>query len=183
MASSLENVKLGVCSVTFDGVDLGYTKGGVQFEVTTETYEVTIDQFGETPVSNYITGRMVRVTTPFAETTLENMQKLLPGATLITDATTPTKKKVEVTTGVGISLINTAKPLRLRPQGNTTAAEDVTIPKANTPGNVTFAYELNRERIFNCEWMGYPDVGVLGAGNAGEAILFIYGDPTADATP
>lgn len=175
MASSLENVKLGVCSVTYNAVDLGYTKGGVQFEVTTETYEVTIDQFGETPVSNYITGRMARVTTPFAETTLENMQRLLPGSTLITDAVTPTKKKVEVTTGVGINLINTAQPLRLRPLGLTDASEDITLPKANTPGNVTFAYELNRERIFNCEWFAYPDNAT------GDDVLFIYGDVTATA--
>ena len=34
MASSTENVKLGVCTILFDGNDLGYTKGGVEVELT-----------------------------------------------------------------------------------------------------------------------------------------------------
>lgn len=175
MASSLENVKIGVCSVMFDAVDLGYTKGGVSFEVTTETYTVTIDQFGETPVNNYITGRLAKVTTPLAETTLENMISIMPGSTLVIDGVTATKKKVVVTTGVGINLIATAKPLTLHPIGETTAAFDLTIPRANTPGQVSFSYNVNQERVFNCEWMGYPDNAV------GDSTLYVYGDITATA--
>lgn len=39
----VKNIKLGSCRVLFDGVDLGYTKGGVQVEVATETLKVTVD--------------------------------------------------------------------------------------------------------------------------------------------
>ncbi len=38
--SNTENVKLGPCKITYDGVDLGYTKGGVEVTVETSTYEV-----------------------------------------------------------------------------------------------------------------------------------------------
>lgn len=85
MASSTENVKLGVCSVIFDGINLGYTKGGVEVEVTTNTHEVTVDQFGDTPIGEIITGRMVSATVPLAETTLENLVATMPGSTLISD--------------------------------------------------------------------------------------------------
>ncbi len=78
MASSTENVKLGVCTVLFDGNDLGYTKGGVEVEVATTTHEVKVDQFGETPISELITGRTVTVKTPLAETTLENLVAIMP---------------------------------------------------------------------------------------------------------
>ncbi|HHO6394217.1 TPA: hypothetical protein ACRVMJ_005009, partial [Escherichia coli] len=47
----VKNIKLGACKVSFGGVDLGYTKGGVQVEVATETLKVTVDQLGQTVIS------------------------------------------------------------------------------------------------------------------------------------
>src|SRR5512133_1322978 len=91
-----ENVKLGVCNVTFNAVDLGLTKGGVEVEVTTETHKVMVDQFGNVPINEYIIAREVKIRVPMAETTLENLVKIMPGATLTTDGVTPTKKKVGV---------------------------------------------------------------------------------------
>lgn len=85
MASTTENVKLGVCSVLFDGVNLGFTKGGVEVEVATTTHEVKVDQFGETPISELVTGRTVSASVPLAETTLENLVQIMPGSTLVTD--------------------------------------------------------------------------------------------------
>lgn len=82
MASNTRNVKLGVCNVYFDGIDLGYTKGGVEVTVTTETYKSTVDQFGQAPITELIMGREVKVTCPLAETTIENMVRIMPGATI-----------------------------------------------------------------------------------------------------
>lgn len=82
MASDTKNVKLGVCLVTFDGVDLGYTKGGVEVEVTTETKKVMVDQFGNSEINEYILGRTCMVKVPLAETTIENLARFMPGATL-----------------------------------------------------------------------------------------------------
>ncbi|OCP21898.1 MULTISPECIES: hypothetical protein [unclassified Ensifer] len=85
MPSNTENVKLGVCTALFDSADLGFTKGGVEVEVQTNTHEVTVDQMGETPIDEIITGRTVQVTIPMAETTLENLARVMPGSTLVTD--------------------------------------------------------------------------------------------------
>jgi len=82
MASNTKNVKLGVCQVFFDGVDLGFTQGGVEVTVTTETHKVNIDQFGNTTINEYIMGREVMAKVPMAETTLENLVTIMPGATL-----------------------------------------------------------------------------------------------------
>ena len=81
--SSTDNVKLGVCRIYFGGVDLGYTKGGVEVEVATETYKVEVDQFGKTPINENIMGRTVQAKVPLAETTLENMARIMPGATIV----------------------------------------------------------------------------------------------------
>lgn len=171
MPSSTENVKLGVCTVLFDSIDLGFTKGGVDVEVQTSTHEVKVDQYGETPVNELITGRTVSVKVPLAETTLDNLVAIMPGAVLVTDSVTPTKKKVVVATGVSTSLLATAKTLVLRPKG-TTGAEDFTVHKANCPGALNFAYKIDDERVYMAEFKGYADED----GN-----LFTLGDESAAA--
>lgn len=82
MASDTNNVKLGVCQVFFGGVDLGYTKGGVEVEATTETHKIEVDQFGKSVINEIIMGRNVAATVPLAETTLENLVRIMPGAIL-----------------------------------------------------------------------------------------------------
>jgi hypothetical protein len=83
MVSDTRNVKLGVCQIFFGGVDLGYTKGGVEVTVVTETHEVMVDQFGKSAISQSIIGRDIMAKVPLAETTLENMVKIMPGAVLV----------------------------------------------------------------------------------------------------
>lgn len=111
MASSTNNVKLGVCVVSYDGVDLGYTQGGVEVSVSTDTHDVNIDQFGKTAVSQLVMGRSVKVKVPLAETTLENMVAIMPGAIMtevggaaatgtITVATNPTALETILVNGV-----------------------------------------------------------------------------------
>ena len=167
-----ENVKLGVCRVLFDGVDLGFTKGGVEVSVATETHEVQVDQAGQTPINEYIMGRTVSVKAPLAETTLENLVAIMPGAKLITDGVTPTKKRVDVSLGVGVSLLSMAKTLVLHPVSLPDAdkSEDFTVFKAATAGALDFAYKLDDERVFSCEFKGYPN---------DKNLLFAVGDPLA----
>lgn len=283
--SDIKNVKLGVCKVTFDGVDLGYTKGGVEVSVKTDTHKVNVDQFGKTPINEYVMGREVTVKVPLAETTLDNLVKTMPGATLvqvgaaaatgtITIASIPTTgqtitingktvtfktkgtafaganevdldttavlvannlrtfingtgdaaiatvtasgataavvltadtkgfagnsftlvtgtaaaavtmsaatmtgglngtgaARVDVPTGIGSNLLDFAKVLTLRPTGMTDASEDFIVYRAATAGALQYAYKLEDERIFTCEFNGYPDP---------TGRLFAIGDPAA----
>lgn len=265
--SDTKNVKLGVCKVFFGGVDLGYTQGGVQVTVKTETHKVNVDQFGKTTVNELIMSRDVTAKVPLAETTLQNLVNVMPGATLnivggaqavgkltvasvpaegdtvtvngkaftfkaapsaaadvliggtaaatatnlqaklaaepttssvsravwtvaaavvtgtyatkgvagntftlassaasvtvqaFAGGTEPTSQNVSVTTGIGISLLDIAKELRLHPQNkaDNDKSEDFVIPLAATPGGLEFAYEVEKERIYNTDFMGYPN--------------------------
>jgi hypothetical protein len=278
MPSSTKNVKLGVCQVFFDGVDLGYTQGGVEVTVSTETHKVNVDQFGKTTINEYILGRDVMAKVPMAETTLENMVAIMPGAALtqtggtvasgtITFATAasvandtvtvngavftcktvpatpyefapgasftasaqnlaavlqastdpkvavasytlagavvtvkygselqygttgkqgiegnaftlaksgtnvtvsgatlsggvePTSVSVAVATAIGTDLLAVAKELRFHPTSKaaTDKSDDFVIPLAATSGALNFAYKLENERIYNVDFMGYPD--------------------------
>lgn len=98
MASNTKNVKLGVCKVIYGGVDLGYTKGGVDVTVKTDTHKVNIDQFGKTPVNEYLMGRDITVKAPLAETTLDNLVATMPGATLTATGGTVASGTITVTT-------------------------------------------------------------------------------------
>jgi hypothetical protein len=266
----------------YKGVDLGYTKGGVEVDVTTATHQVNVDQFGESVVNEFITKRDIKVVVPLAETTLENLVAIMPGSSLVGDgsaasatitistnpvandtvvvngvtftfvatATTPfqvtiggtaaataanlqaklaastagkvviakytvnaaivtvtydskgvegntftlvktgtgvtlsaatltggvnpTKQRVDVTNGLQAgSLLANSGALVLHPidKLDTDLSEDLIIPKAGTAGGMKFAYKHNEERIFNTEFMGYPDPVTQ--------VLFTLGDPTA----
>lgn len=170
-----ENVKLGVCNITFNAVDLGLTKGGVEVEVTTETHKVIVDQFGNVPVNEYIIAREVKVRVPLAETTLENLVRIMPGATLVTDSVTPTKKKVEVKHATGVNLLDLAEELILHPAAlpSIDKSQDFNVPLAMTAGAINYSYKLDEERIFNVEFMAYP--------NSTTGVMFIVGDKTATA--
>jgi hypothetical protein len=292
MSSNTRNIKLGVCQVTWDGVDLGLTQGGVEIAISTTSHEVKVDQYGDTPVDDYITGRTCKAKVPLVETTIANMARIMPGAvlkqsggtkatgtltfstaapvdgdsvtlngvvfswatnplpntndmpiagtfseaaaglaakinastdplvsritasanlgvvtltadeygveandfTLASDITTtanltlsgakltgganPSIEGVSVPTGVGISLLKTAKKLVFHPQGLPAAdkSEDFIMPLANTPGAATFNYKLDAERVFNVEFNAYPDssLGVSGK-------MFYFGNEDADA--
>jgi len=170
---STENIKMGTCKISLGGADLGLTMGGVEVEVTTSTHETKVDQFGDTIVNERIMGRNIVVKAPLAETTLERMAAVMPAAELITDNTDPQnpKKKVVVKTGVGTSLLDIAAELVLHPidRPDSDVSEDLTIPLAATAGAMNFAYKYDQERVFNCDFKGYPDA---------DGVLFLYGDKT-----
>lgn len=172
--SNTQNVKLGVCRVTFGGTDLGFTKGGVEVSVETQTHEVTVDQMGDTPINEYITSRSCTVTVPLAETTLENLVKVMPGATLVTDTQETSKKYVTVPTATGQSLLKVAQVLILHPIANADndKSDDFTVMRAATAGAMSYSYKLDDERIFSCEFKAYADED----GN-----LFKVGDTSAVA--
>jgi hypothetical protein len=116
MRSKTSNVKLGVCKVVFGGVDLGFTQGGVEVSVSSETHKVQIDQFGKTPIAETIMGRSVAAKVPLAETTIEHLSLVMPGATIVvvggarasgtvTIATNPAANSTIVINGVTITFV------------------------------------------------------------------------------
>lgn len=171
-----ENVKLGPCNVTWDGSSLGYTKGGVDVSITTSKRKVTVDQLGESEINEYITGRSVTVRCPLAETDLTMLASVIPGATLITDATVSSKKKIVVPTGVGMSLRDTAAKLVLHPTHLPAGSknDDFVVLLAAPSGDIEFAFKHDEERIYMVEFVGYPDI-------ENDDLLYVIGDESAAA--
>lgn len=143
MPSDTKNVKLGPCAVLFDGVDLGYTQGGVEVEVQTNTHEVKVDQFGDTPINDLVTGRIVTAKVPLAETTVENMARLMPGSTVVGNGVKASQTVTFVTAAPvnndAVVIAGTAFTFKTSPVG----VNDMAIPASITAAATALAAKIN----------------------------------------
>lgn len=167
-------IKLGPGKVTFDEggtspVILDSTIGGIQLNYSATYRETTTDQTGTTPVKKHRTGQAVSVVVPFAESDLEKLQKMVPGSTLVTGATSGTKR-IEIDAEV-VDMLTFAKQLKLEPI-NGTAEDTVILHKAAPELEISQAYTIENERVWNVTFVGYPDA-------ANSNLLLSIGDPAA----
>ena len=140
MASNTKNVKLGVCKISFDGTDLGYTKGGVEVSVKTDTHKVNVDQFGKTTVNEYIMGRELTAKVPLVETTMQNLVAIMPGAFLTMAGGKVATGKITITTnpsdGNTITIGGTTLTF-IRGGAVTSASTALTISVTSAAGGIT----------------------------------------------
>lgn len=142
MADS-DNVKMGVCNVTFNGTDLGYTKGGVKCSYGSESTEITVDQ-ADAPVGEVMTKQTFEVKVPMAETNLTVLATLLPGATLLTDGT---KKRMVMSGAAGADLLTNSKVLIVTPVTGV-VNDGLYIPHAIPLPKIEFGYEKDNIRVY-----------------------------------
>ena len=178
---TIDNLELGPCVVKYgvsgSEVDLGFTMGGVTVTIETEVADVVTDQFGSVIMKQILVGRNATITVPFAETDLTLMSKLIPGASLVTDAVTATKKKVIVNTPIGSDLVaSVAQALLLIKAIGNTASTDLTDQfrffKAAPSGELEFAFSIEDQRVWEVEFTAYPD-------STQNFAIGVFGDPAA----
>lgn len=144
MPSNTRNVKLGVCSVTFDGVDLGYTQGGVEVTVATETKKVMVDQFGNSEIDEVIMGRTCHAKVPLAETTLQNLVRIMPGATLVATGATQATATVTFSTAVPVTTDKvTVNGVDFTFKTSPLTVNDIAIPATFTLAAAALAAAIN----------------------------------------
>lgn len=136
---------------------LGDTFGGVKINVATETQEIEVDQYMDA-VNEIITKRTVTVDVPLAEYTLENLLLAFPGSSIITDATTPTKKQLVIAGISGSSMITYAGQLRLHPlsaASDTDVSKDWTFFNAAPTGNFDITYDKQNLKVIGLSFKAY----------------------------
>lgn len=144
MPSNTRNVKLGVCSVTFDGVDLGYTQGGVEVTVATETKKVMVDQFGNSEIDEVIMGRTCHAKVPLAETTLQNLVRIMPGATLVATGAAAATGTVTFSTAVPVTTDKvTVNGVDFTFKTSPVTVNDIAIPATFTLAAAALAAAIN----------------------------------------
>jgi hypothetical protein len=173
MAVNTYDVPIGPATVEFGATPTIFdiTKGGIQFQATTNTQDVTVDQYGSAPVKVIVNGTSCQVTIPFALHDLDKLATVIPNATLITDSVDPQKKKIQVNSEAGTDLTASADKLVIKPtSADTTANDYVTIPLASPVTDPELVFDSENERIYNITFRGFPDT---------TGLLYVLGDESA----
>ena len=159
-----DSIKIGVCDIYWtpdcgygQEIFLGLTKGGVEFTYTPEFYDLTVDQYGKTPVDSVLVGETVTVKIPLAETDVNKLSLFAPTSTAHRDAEGNIER---LTFGQrpGLRLGLRAGVLRFHPvsMGND-YSEDVTIYRAANKGVLQLNYKLDNETIYEIDVIALID--------------------------
>ncbi len=178
MTGTVGNMEFGPCQVTFNGVDLGYTKGGVTVEYTQNFMDIPVDQ--STMIADVrLTEERVVATVPMAETDIDSListsHSNMPSGTRTAESA---KRKIEIG-GKQVSASD-AKELIIVELADgagtlsTDANKKVTIHKAFPKIQWSKKYDLGDVRVVTVEFHGIMDT----SNSAGNQLMTI-GDATA----
>jgi len=144
---NLDNVKLGVCEVEYNGTHLGHTLGGATLRIGTLAAEKKVDRYGDQVVGYHDMGTTCEVVLNIAEETISNIEKFFPNSTRIGDI-------VYFGGTVGTELVG--YPLILDP---TDGGDPVVIYKAvPNPGEVVeVPYTVGDQRVWSVTFKALPD--------------------------
>lgn len=156
--ADISNVQIGVQNISFGGRDLGHTDGGCEFTYEPEYTEITVDLYGNTAVDQVLTGEVVRVTVPLAETTLENLKMAIPTATVVEDAEKGTKA-LRIGSKAGKRLSEMAEELVLHPSWlpKDDKSFDIKLHKAVITSETTLPYRKDEKVVYEVEFLALID--------------------------
>lgn len=153
MAADVTNVKVGACSVTFNGVDLGHTKGGVEVSYEPIYHDVSVDKYGETVVEKYLIGEKITAKVPLAELTIANLKVAMPQGTFAGAA----NARLLLGRSAGTKATTSAAQLVLHPLNMGTRANDIVLHKAYVSSTVDLKLKVDEENVYEVEFEALLD--------------------------
>lgn len=149
-------VQLGVCTVTYKGVDLGHTIGGVTVTYTPDFHETSVDLYGSSVVEKFLVGEKLVAKLSLAEFTIANLQNAMNQGTLQGD------DAVSVGSKAGKRASANAGLLVLHPvnsPASDTRQFDVSIYKAVVTNELAIDHKNDGEKVLPVEFEGLIDEG------------------------
>lgn len=141
--ADITNVKVGVCTVTFNGVDLGHTKGGVEVTYEPMYKDVSVDKYGESIVEKYLIGEKMTAKVPLAEFTIANLKAAMPFATFAGAG----NARITLGKSAGSKASDNAAQLVLHPINMGTRANDIVIHKAVSTSEIVLNHKVDEEKV------------------------------------
>lgn len=152
--ASATNIQLGVCDVTYKGVNLGHTIGGVTLTYTPDYHETKVDKYGSSTVEKFLVGEKLMAKCNLAEFTLANLQVAIAQGALAGD------DAVSIGAQAGKRASAQAGLLVLHPinaPANDTRGYDVAIYKAVVTSEVAIEHKNDGEKVIPVEFDGLVD--------------------------
>lgn len=140
---NLENIHLDLADVTWSGTNLGYSKGGVDVNITQEVLDVVIDDFGDTPVKSYDRGYKIEVVVHMAEAARDKFAVAMPTSTVMGD-------RIKVGGQAG-SVIPTGRLVLAPVKGN---LDPIVVYKARPTAALTIPFSTTEVVMYDITFVG-----------------------------
>jgi len=151
--ANIQNVRMGVCTINFNGVDCGYTLGGTKVTITRKLTPLKVDKYGDTPVDMVVTEVGMVASAKVAEPVVTVIHESMPEGDYEQGIA---GNRQGIAAGEGYALRQSAALLILHPQNlaSTNLAEDVQIYTAVPSSSPVINYEVTGQRVFDLEFTG-----------------------------
>lgn len=151
--ADVTNVQLGVCSVTYNGLDLGHTLGGVEVSYEPVYQDIQVDKYGETIVNQVLTGEKLTAKVPLAEFTVANLKTAIPNATYAGAG----NARILIGKSAGAKQTANAYQLVLHPTAEGTKRHDIVLYKAVVSSQIMLAHKNDEKKIIEVEFTALLD--------------------------
>ena len=148
---NIANVRIGVCSIVFNGVDCGHTLGGTKVTITRKLTPLKVDKYGDSPVDEVVTDVQMIVDAKVAEPVIALIKTAMPEGDYENGAT---GSRIGVAACEGAALRAGSALLTLHPlsKAATDFSEDVTIYNAVPSSSPVLNYDVANQRIFDLQF-------------------------------
>lgn len=149
-------IQLGVCDVTYKGVNLGHTQGGVTVTYSPDFHETSVDAYGSSVVEKFLVGERLKAKVNLAEFTIANLQNAINQGTLQGDDAVSVGSKAgkRASVNAGLLLLHP-----LNSPANDTRQYDVSLYKAVVTNELAIEHKNDGEKVLPVEFEGLIDEG------------------------
>lgn len=149
-------IQLGVCTVTYKGVDLGHTQGGVTVTYSPDYHDTSVDLYGSSVVEKFLVGERLKAKVNLAEYTVANLLAALNQGLAVGDDAVSLGSKAgkKASTNGGFLLLHP-----INAPANDTRQFDVGIYKAVITNELAIEHKNDGEKVLPVEFEGLIDEG------------------------
>ena len=146
--ADITKLRMGVASISFNGLDIGHTLGGVKGSITRKLVDVKADKYGDSPVDKVLTDVQMKLEMKVAEPVIASIRLALPESDYQIGAT---GSRLGIGAGEGASMRPLAGLVVLHPisKAPTDFSEDITMYLGVSTSSPVLNYDVANQRVFD----------------------------------
>lgn len=148
---TIQNVRMGVCSIVFNGVDCGHTLGGTKVTISRKLTPLKVDKYGDSTVDMVVTDVQMEVEAKIAEPVIALLKTAIPEGDYESGVS---GQRLGIPAGEGAALRAGSALLTLHPlsKATTDLSEDVQIYNAVASSSPVLNYDVAGQRVFDLKF-------------------------------
>ncbi len=149
--ADITKVRIGICSIVYNGVDVGHTLGGTKATITRKLTPLKVDKYGDSNVDLVVTDVQFVIDAKVAEPVVNSIKFAMPEGDYENGAT---GQRIGIAAGEGAALRASSAQLTLHPlsKAATDFSEDVTIYNAVASSSPVLNYDVANQRVFDLQF-------------------------------